>query len=278
MATDFIVHAQQQLQELDATGLFKRERIIITAQGARVHTADGRDVINLCANNYLGLSSHPQVMQAAHEALNGHGYGMSSVRFICGTQDLHKELEARLSRFLGTEDADPLRRCVRRQRWPVRAAVRRAGRSDLRRAEPRARSSTAFACARRSAGATSTTTWPISSAASPRRELPARAFRLVFSDGVFSMDGTIAQLDRMRELCDAHDALAWHRRVPRQRFHGRARARHARASRCVRQDRHRHRHAGQGARGAPRAASPRRAARWSSCCASARGPTCSATR
>ncbi|HEY2979188.1 MAG TPA: aminotransferase class I/II-fold pyridoxal phosphate-dependent enzyme, partial [Burkholderiaceae bacterium] len=105
MATEFIAHAQQQLRELDAAGLFKRERVITSAQGARVHTADGRDVINLCANNYLGLSSHPQVVQAAHEALNGHGYGMSSVRFICGTQDLHKELEARLARYLGTEDA-----------------------------------------------------------------------------------------------------------------------------------------------------------------------------
>jgi len=206
MATEFITHAQQQLQELDATGLFKRERIITTAQGARVRTSDGRDVINLCANNYLGLSSHPQVVQAAHEALNGHGYGMSSVRFICGTQDLHKELEARLSRFLGTEDAilyaaafdangglfeplfgdqdavisdelnhasiiDGIRLC-KSQRW----RYKHNDMADLERCLTEAR------------------------AAGTR-------FRLVFSDGVFSMDGTIAQLDRMRELCDAHDAL-----------------------------------------------------------------------
>ncbi|HET7525730.1 MAG TPA: aminotransferase class I/II-fold pyridoxal phosphate-dependent enzyme, partial [Burkholderiaceae bacterium] len=105
MATDFIAEVQRQLQELSDAGLFKRERVITTQQGAVVRTADGREVINLCANNYLGLSSHPAVIQAAHRALDDHGYGMSSVRFICGTQDLHKTLESRLARFLGTEDA-----------------------------------------------------------------------------------------------------------------------------------------------------------------------------
>ena len=206
MATEFITHAQQQLQELDATGLFKRERIITTAQGARVRTSDGRDVINLCANNYLGLSSHPQVVQAAHEALNGHGYGMSSVRFICGTQDLHKELEARLSRFLGTEDAilyaaafdangglfeplfgdqdavisdelnhasiiDGIRLC-KSQRW-------RYKHNDMADLEVQLQAAQAA----------------------------GKRHKVIATDGAFSMDGTIAQLDRMRELCDAHAAL-----------------------------------------------------------------------
>ena len=206
MATDFIADVLRQLDELNGAGLFKRERIITTAQGALVHTSDGREVINLCANNYLGLSSHPRVIEAAHAALGDHGYGMSSVRFICGTQDLHKTLEARLARFLGTEDVilyaaafdangglfepllgeqdavisdelnhasiiDGIRLC-KAQRW----RYKHNDMTDLERCLDEAR------------------------AAGTR-------FKLVFSDGVFSMDGTIAQLDRMRALCDAHGAL-----------------------------------------------------------------------
>src|SRR5262245_51118510 len=105
MSQAFIAHLQSELDGLKAAGLFKSERVITTPQGATVATTEGREVINLCANNYLGLSSHPKVIEAAHEALRTHGYGMSSVRFICGTQDLHKTLEARLARFLGMEDS-----------------------------------------------------------------------------------------------------------------------------------------------------------------------------
>ena len=104
MSTAFIQHLQSELDGLRDAGLFKAERVITTPQGATVRTADGRDVINLCANNYLGLSSHPKVIEAAHEALRSHGYGMSSVRFICGTQELHKTLEQRIARFVGCED------------------------------------------------------------------------------------------------------------------------------------------------------------------------------
>ena len=169
-----------------------------------MRTAAGREVINLCANNYLGLSSHPRVIEAAHEALRTHGYGMSSVRFICGTQDLHKELEGRLARFLGTEDAilyaaafdangglfEPLFgeadaiisdelnhasiidgvRLAKAQRW-------RYEHNDLADLER---------CLQEASDA---------------------RFKIVFSDGVFSMDGTIAQLDRMRALCDQYGAL-----------------------------------------------------------------------
>ena len=105
MSTALLHHLRSELDGLRDSGLYKSERVITTPQGAVVKTADGREVINLCANNYLGLSSHPQVIEAAHEALRTHGYGMSSVRFICGTQDLHKTLEQRLARFLGTDDA-----------------------------------------------------------------------------------------------------------------------------------------------------------------------------
>ena len=92
------------LQEIKDAGLYKNERIITTPQGADIRTADGREVINFCANNYLGLSSHPKVIEAAKKTIDSHGFGMSSVRFICGTQDIHKELEAKISEFLGTED------------------------------------------------------------------------------------------------------------------------------------------------------------------------------
>jgi glycine C-acetyltransferase len=97
-------HLKNQLTEIENAGLFKKERIITTPQGAVIKTSDGKEVINMCANNYLGLSSHPKVIEAAKKAIDSHGYGMSSVRFICGTQDIHKELERKISEFLGTED------------------------------------------------------------------------------------------------------------------------------------------------------------------------------
>ncbi|WP_199120142.1 glycine C-acetyltransferase [Pedobacter sp. ASV28] len=95
---------QKELEEIENAGLYKRERIIITPQGADIKVSTGAEVINFCANNYLGLSSHPAVINAAKNAIDRYGYGMSSVRFICGTQDIHKALEAKISKFLGTED------------------------------------------------------------------------------------------------------------------------------------------------------------------------------
>jgi glycine C-acetyltransferase len=200
----FYAHLTQELQALRDAGLYKSERIISSPQGAVIRTSDGREVLNLCANNYLGLSSHPQVIDAAHEALRTHGYGLSSVRFICGTQDIHKTLEQRLARFLGTEDAilyaaafdangglfepllgeqdaiisdelnhasiiDGIRLC-KAQRW----RYKHNDLADLER------------CLAEAAGA---------------------RFKLVFTDGVFSMDGTVAQLDKLRDLCDRHGAL-----------------------------------------------------------------------
>ena len=206
MSQNFIAHLQSELDNLRSAGLYKSERVITTPQGALVKTADGREVINLCANNYLGLSSHPKVTLAAHEALRTHGYGMSSVRFICGTQDLHKTLEQRIARFVGCEDAilyaaafdangglfepllgeadaiisdalnhasiiDGIRLC-KAQRW----RYEHNDMTDLERCLQEAKAK----------GARHT---------------------MVFTDGVFSMDGTIAQLGTMRALCDRYDAL-----------------------------------------------------------------------
>ncbi|MGE8376974.1 MAG: aminotransferase class I/II-fold pyridoxal phosphate-dependent enzyme, partial [Sphingobacterium sp.] len=95
---------QKELEAIKEAGLYKQERVIVTPQGADIKVSTGQEVINFCANNYLGLSSHPKVIEAAKQAIDTHGYGMSSVRFICGTQDVHKELEAKISQFLGTED------------------------------------------------------------------------------------------------------------------------------------------------------------------------------
>ena len=209
-ATPFYTHLAQELDAIRTAGLYKTERVINSSQSAHITTTlqDGsrREVLNLCANNYLGLSSHPAVMEAAHGALRTHGYGLSSVRFICGTQDLHKTLEARLSSFLGTEDTilyaaafdangglfepllgeedaiisdalnhasiiDGIRLCkAKRYRYEHNNM------QDLER------------CLREA-------------------QADGARFSLVFTDGVFSMDGTIAQLDVMRTLCDQYGAL-----------------------------------------------------------------------
>src|SRR6266496_1751991 len=103
MNNKFALRIANEVEEIKSSGLYKTERIISSPQGAEI-TVNGKIVLNFCANNYLGLSSHPKVIEAAHKAIATHGYGMSSVRFICGTQDIHKELEKKLAQFLGTED------------------------------------------------------------------------------------------------------------------------------------------------------------------------------
>jgi len=207
---DFHTHLRQELQGIRDAGLYKAERVIATPQGAHIRTvlSDGstREVLNLCANNYLGLSSHPDVIAAAHEALRTHGYGLSSVRFICGTQDLHKTLERRLSGFLGTEDTilyaaafdangglfEPL---LGEQDAVISDELNHASIIDgirLCKAKRYRYKHNDIADLQRC----------LEEAASE-----GARYKLVFTDGVFSMDGTIAQLDAMRTLCDRHDAL-----------------------------------------------------------------------
>src|ERR1700742_2955119 len=202
----FYDHIQAELDGVREAGLYKNERVITSAQGAVVHTNDGRDVINLCANNYLGLSSHPKVIEAAHEGLRTHGYGMSSVRFICGTQDIHKELEQRLARFLGTEDTilyaaafdangglfEPL---LGEDDAIISDALNHASITDGIRLCKAKRFRYAH-----NALADLEVQLKAADAAGAR-------FKLVFTDGAFSMDGTIAQLDKIRALCDQYGAL-----------------------------------------------------------------------
>ena len=195
---------QKELEGIENAGLFKRERIIITPQGADIKVSGGAEVINFCANNYLGLSSHPKVIEAAKKAIDDHGYGMSSVRFICGTQDVHKELEAKISQFLGTEDTilyaaafdanggvfeplfnaedgiisdelnhasiiDGVRLC-KAQRF----RYKNADMEDL------------------------------------EKQLIAAKdcrHRIIVTDGAFSMDGSVAPLDKIADLADKYEAL-----------------------------------------------------------------------
>jgi len=202
----FNQHIQAELDGIRAAGLFKSERIIATPQGALVKLADGRELINLCANNYLGLSSHPKVIEAAHEALRTHGYGMSSVRFICGTQDIHKELEQRLARFLGTEDTILY----------AAAFDANGGLFEPLLGEDDAIISDALNHASIIDGIRLCKAKRFRYAHNDMADLEAQLkaadaagarFKLVFTDGAFSMDGTIAQLDRIRALCDQYGAL-----------------------------------------------------------------------
>lgn len=197
-------HLQKELSEIREAGLYKRERIITSPQGANVHVSTGEDVVIMCANNYLGLSSHPQVIQAAKDTLDTHGFGMSSVRFICGTQDIHKELEARIAEFYGTEDTilyaaafdanggvfeplfseedaiisdelnhasiiDGIRLC-KAQRYRYKHSDMADLEEQLKKAQ-------------------------------------AQRFRIIVTDGVFSMDGDIAKMDQICALAEKYDAL-----------------------------------------------------------------------
>jgi glycine C-acetyltransferase len=195
---------QKELADIEAAGLYKRERIIAGPQGAEVTLADGKKVLIFCANNYLGLSSHPKVLEAAKRAIDTHGYGMSSVRFICGTQDIHKKLEEKIASFLGTEDTilyaaafdanggvfEPL---FNEQDAIISDALNHASIIDgvrLCKAERHR--------------------YEHNNMADLEEKLKATRHcrnRIIVTDGVFSMDGTIAQLDKICSLADTYNAL-----------------------------------------------------------------------
>lgn len=194
---------EKELEEIRSAGLFKQERIISTPQAADI-TANGKEVLNFCANNYLGLSSHPKVVEAAHAAINSHGYGMSSVRFICGTQDIHKTLEQKLATFLGTEDTilyaaafdanggvfEPL---LNEQDAIISDELNHASIIDgirLCKADRHRYKHNDMADLEEKLKATMN-----------------KRHRMIITDGVFSMDGTIAQLDKICDLADRYQAL-----------------------------------------------------------------------
>jgi glycine C-acetyltransferase len=204
MSKKFHQQIQDELTAIKDAGLFKKERTITTPQGAIIGVATNKKVLNFCANNYLGLSSHPEVIKAAKDALDTHGYGMSSVRFICGTQDIHKNLEARISAFLGTEDTilyaaafdanagifEPL---FNKEDAIISDALNHASIIDGVRLCKAVRY-------RYSNNDMSDLETQLIKAQDQRN-------RIIVTDGVFSMDGTIAQLDKICDLAEKYNSL-----------------------------------------------------------------------
>jgi glycine C-acetyltransferase len=203
MNQSFAKRIATELEEIKSAGLFKTERIISSEQGPEIMVA-GRKVLNFCANNYLGLSSHPKVIEAAHKAIDTHGYGMSSVRFICGTQNIHKELEQKIAQFLGTEDSilyaaafdanggvfEPL---FNEHDAIISDALNHASIIDgvrLCKAQRYRYEHNNMA-----------------DLEAKLKESSACRSRIIVTDGSFSMDGTIAQLDKICDLADQYDAI-----------------------------------------------------------------------
>ena len=195
---------QEELQQIEKEGLYKRERIIASPQEAVIRLSDGSEVLNFCANNYLGLSSHPKVVQAAQEALDTHGFGMSSVRFICGTQDIHKELEEKISRFLGTEDTILYAAAFDANGGvfePILGAEDAIISDSLNHAS--IIDGVRLCKAKRYRYANN----DMNDLEAKLKEAQAQRHRIVVTDGVFSMDGTIAQMDAICALAERYDAL-----------------------------------------------------------------------
>ncbi len=193
-----------ELEEIKAGGIYKRERIITTPQGANVKVQSGDDVVIMCANNYLGLSSHPEVIQAAKDALDSHGYGMSSVRFICGTQDIHKELEAKIAKFYGTEDT-----ILYAAAFDANGGVFEPLFSDQDAIISDELNHASIIDGVRLCKA-KRYRYKHSDMSDLEAQLIAaqdQRFRIIVTDGVFSMDGDIAKMNEICDLADKYDAL-----------------------------------------------------------------------
>lgn len=203
MNEKLVQRISKEVEDIKAAGLFKTERVITSPQGAEI-TVNGKTVLNFCANNYLGLSSHPKVIEAGHKAIDTHGYGMSSVRFICGTQDIHKELENKISKFLGTEDTilyaaafdanggvfEPL---FNEEDAIISDALNHASIIDGVRLCKAQR----FRYEHNN----------MEDLEVKLKEAAGCRSRIIVTDGSFSMDGTIAQLDKIVELAEKYDAI-----------------------------------------------------------------------
>lgn len=199
----FYSRLQTELQEIENNGLYKKERIIESEQGAEI-MVNGKKVLNFCANNYLGLSSHPKVIEAAHKTVDSRGYGMSSVRFICGTQDIHKELEQKISKFVGAEDTILYVACFDANGGVFEPLL---GEQDCLISDELNHASIIDGvrlCKARRARYKHNNMEDLE--AQLKANMDART-RLIVTDSVFSMDGTIAQLDKICDLADKYDAL-----------------------------------------------------------------------
>jgi glycine C-acetyltransferase len=196
-------HLEGELKNIDESGLFKRERIITTEQGAVVKV-NGKEVIVFCANNYLGLSSHPKVIEAAHKTLDRHGYGMSSVRFICGTQDIHKELEEKLSKFVGQEDTILYAACFDANGGVFEPLL---GEEDAIISDELNHASIIDGVRLCKAQRYRYKNSNMEDLEEQLKAAQKQRFRLIVTDGVFSMDGFVAPLDKICDLADKYDAM-----------------------------------------------------------------------
>ncbi len=203
MDSGFIVRLRTDLEGLRAQGLYKSERVLASPQGGTVRVG-GREVINLCANNYLGLADHPDVVAAAHKALDARGYGMASVRFICGTQDVHRRLEARLAAFLGTEDAILYSSCFDANGGLFEALL---GEEDAIISDGLNHASIIDGVRLSKARRLRYENGDMAGLERCLQEAEGARFRLVATDGVFSMDGVVADLRSICDLADRHRAL-----------------------------------------------------------------------
>ncbi|MFV0391066.1 MAG: glycine C-acetyltransferase [Paludibacteraceae bacterium] len=204
MYQGFQQHLQKELQHIEEAGLYKNERVIVSPQGAAIRVSDGKEVLNFCANNYLGLSNSPQLREAAKSAIDSHGYGMSSVRFICGTQDLHKQLEAAISKFFGMDDAILYAACfdanggvfeplLTDEDAIISDALNHASIIDGVRLCKAQRYRYANA--------------DMADLEEQLKKAQAQRFRLIVTDGVFSMDGNVAPLEKIYELAGKYNAM-----------------------------------------------------------------------
>ena len=204
MNDSFRAHLQCQLSAIREAGTYKQERLIGTPQGVWIHLADGRRVLNFCANNYLGLAQHPAVKQAAHEALDQWGYGLASVRFICGTQSLHRQLEMKLSEFLGTDDTILYSSCFDANGGLFETLL---GAEDAIISDELNHASIIDGVRLCKAQRHRYKNNDMADLEARLIEARGARFRMIATDGVFSMDGYIAKLDAICDLADKHDAL-----------------------------------------------------------------------
>ncbi len=203
MYGNFKNHLQTELNSIEEAGLFKRERVITTQQGAVVKV-NGKDVIIFCSNNYLGLSSHPKVIEAAHKTLDKHGYGMSSVRFICGTQDIHKELEQKIANFVGQEDTILYAACFDANGGVFEPLF---GEEDAIISDELNHASIIDGVRLCKAERYRYKNCNMEDLEEQLKATQKNRFRIIVTDGVFSMDGFVAPLDKICDLADKYNAM-----------------------------------------------------------------------
>lgn len=204
MFDKFKSHLENELSAIQSAGLYKAERIIVSPQGALIRISNGKEVLNFCANNYLGLSNHPALKSAAAEALETHGYGMSSVRFICGTQDLHKQLEAEISRFFGTEDAILYAACFDANGGVFEPLL---GEEDAIISDALNHASIIDGVRLCKAQRYRYANADMADLEQQLKLAQKQRFRLIVTDGVFSMDGNVAPLDKIYALAQQYNAM-----------------------------------------------------------------------